>query len=43
MEPPDGKPFLYTVLEGGAFELKSAMQVREENIVMTFGQRPAVK
>jgi uncharacterized protein YheU (UPF0270 family) len=43
MEPPDGKPFLYTVLEGGAFELKSAMQVREENIVMTFGQLPAVK
>lgn len=43
MEPPDGKPFLYTALEGGAFELKSAMQVREENIVMTFGQLPAVK
>jgi len=43
MEPSDGKPFLYTALEGGAFELKSAMQVREENIVMTFGQLPAVK
>ena len=43
MEPPDGKPFLYTALEGGAFELKSAMRVREENIVMTFGQPPAVK
>ena len=43
MEPPDGKPFLYTALEGGAFELKSAIKVREQDIAMTFGRTPAKK
>jgi hypothetical protein len=42
-EPQDGVPFQYTALEGGAFELKSALPVRGENIVMTFGQPPAAK
>jgi hypothetical protein len=43
-DPHDGKPFQYTALEGGAFELKSALLVRgNQQIVMTFGQLPAVK
>jgi len=40
LNPADGKPFLYTDLGGGAFELKSALDVRGP-LAMTFGQPPA--
>jgi hypothetical protein len=46
-DPHDGKPFQYTALEGGAFELKSTMLVRgrqfDQPLVMTFGRPPAGK
>ena len=43
-DPSDGKPFQYTALEGGAFELKSALRVEgSQEIVMTFGRAPAKK
>ena len=40
LNPADGKPFLYTALEGGAFELKSALPIRDRQIAMTFGRPP---
>ena len=41
LNPADGKPFVYTALEGGAFELKSALPIRDKQIAMTFGRAPA--
>jgi hypothetical protein len=43
LNPADGKPFVYTALEGGAFELKSALPIRDKQIAMTFGRAPAKK
>jgi hypothetical protein len=42
-DPFDGKPFQYTGLEGGAFELKSALVRDNHQIVMTFGRILAKK
>jgi hypothetical protein len=38
LNPADGKPFIYRALEGGAFELNSALPIREQEIAMTFGR-----
>jgi len=43
LNPADGKPFVYTALEGGAFELKSALPIRDKQVAMTFGRAPAKK
>jgi hypothetical protein len=43
LNPADGKPFIYTALEGGAFELKSALLIRTRVVAMTFGRPPAGK
>ncbi|MGO8705245.1 MAG: hypothetical protein ACLQVA_15655 [Candidatus Brocadiia bacterium] len=43
LSPADGKPFVYTALEGGAFELKSALPIRDKQIAMTFGRAPVKK
>ncbi len=43
LNPADGKPFVYAALEGGAFELKSALPIRDKQIAMTFGRAPAKK
>jgi hypothetical protein len=41
LNPADGKPFLYMALEGGAFELKSALPIRDTEVSLTFGRPPA--
>ncbi len=43
LNPADGKPFVYTALEGAAFELKSALPIRDKQIAMIFGRAPAKK
>jgi hypothetical protein len=40
LNPADGKPFIYKALEGGAFELKSALLIRDSQIALTFGRAP---
>jgi hypothetical protein len=41
LNPADGKPFLYTDLGGGAFELKSDLKIRDQEVALTFGRAPA--
>ena len=40
LNPADGKPFVYTALEGGAFELKSDLKIRDKEIALIFGRAP---
>jgi hypothetical protein len=41
LNPADGKPFIYTDLGGGAFELKSDLKIIDQEVAMTFGAAPA--
>jgi hypothetical protein len=41
LNPADGKPFIYTDLGGGAFELKSDLKIIDQEVAMAFGAAPA--